>query len=73
MINKRILSALGGLHLAYRGFLKRVNIEGGVQMTQVSGLASETHAEVEFFQQSTPINCSADYPDHQFQLGKRTG
>lgn len=50
LIDKRIRRALGGLRLAYRGVLKRVNTEGGVQMTQVSALASETHPEVEFFQ-----------------------
>lgn len=49
LFDKRIRRALGALRLAYRGVLKRVTPEGGVQMTQVSALASETHPEVEFF------------------------
>ncbi|PIJ41617.1 phage baseplate assembly protein, partial [Serratia sp. OPWLW2] len=50
LIDKRIRRALGGIRLAYRGVLNRVTTQGGVQMTQVAGLASETTPEVEFFQ-----------------------
>jgi len=50
LINKCIRRALGGLRPAYRGVLNRVNTKGGVQMTQVSSLASETNPAGEFFQ-----------------------
>jgi len=60
LIDKCIRRALRGQRLAYRGVLHRLNTKGGVQMTQVSGLASETNPDVEFFQNYRLTSVSPD-------------
>ncbi|WP_336241313.1 phage baseplate assembly protein V [Citrobacter freundii] len=51
LIDKRIRKALGGIRLAFRGVLTRITTTGGVQTTQVAGLAPEGLEGIEMFQQ----------------------
>lgn len=50
IINRRITSALSALRYPFRAKLTRISTEGGVQTTQLEGLAPETLQDVELFQ-----------------------
>lgn len=50
MIDQRIRRAMGGLRAAFRGELTRITTDGGVQTTQLGGVAGEVLEGVELFQ-----------------------
>ncbi|ATF92419.1 Mu-like prophage protein gp45 [Cedecea neteri] len=50
LINRRIASALSALRRPFRAKLTRITTEGGVQTTQLEGMAPETLQDVELFQ-----------------------
>lgn len=50
IMNRRITSALSALRYPFRARLTRISTEGGVQTTQLEGLAPETLQDVELFQ-----------------------